>query len=166
VLGNLATPSIFWYKDIGDSSLRWVVGLDGECVMPVTLDLRENGHVFHYIITDPWSLADLRAVQAQEIAWGENKPYRIHAFVDMTGMHHFPTGWFNIERAPDRRRGRVNSGNMAIYGASTFIRRLSESVFRVMGFDRARFFDKPDDAWVYLRGLIATEEQGAKTNFS
>src|SRR5258708_17571894 len=127
--------------------------------MPVTLRICEDGHVFHYVYTDPWDLRELLRLDAEQVRPHlESVNYKVHSVVDLRGSHEMPSGILRTRVMLAGMR-HPNSGVAAVVGASQFVRVLNEVVTRLSRFDRGAFFETEDQAWNYIRDLIAKERQ-------
>jgi hypothetical protein len=124
--------------------------------MPISMNLRENGHVFHLVFTNPWNSEELLNHYEQEARLLDSSPFRIHSMVDVRESRAMASGALQIAR----HRGRIEHprrGIVVILGASNFRRNLMEMVFRMARFNRVRYFVSESDAWVYLRQVIQNE---------
>lgn len=130
--------------------------------MPVTLDLRENGHVIYLIITDPWSIQDVASLQGQNRAYLDASSHRVHTLVSIRSQH-VPSGIFS---ARPSRPGLANphSGQIVIVGAPTFLKVIAETMFKIAHYTRSSFFDTEEQVWTYLRHLITEENKENTTN--
>ncbi len=121
--------------------------------MTVQLELIENGHVLHYVFTDPVDMRELEAFNRQEKEYYDVVTHRIHSLVDIRQMTHVPQGALHVRIRPNLTH--KNSGHLVLVGASTLIRMLAETATRLAHFGHIEFFSEIDPAWAYLRDLIA-----------
>jgi hypothetical protein len=123
--------------------------------MPVTLDIRENGRVSYYVISDPWTTSELMALYPQDSDHRNSVSYVVHSIMNVSGIKRLPT---DVIRARQNAPGlKPNSGQLVMVGANAFARRTAETIFRLAHYNRARFFDTEEQAWSYLRRMIQSE---------
>jgi len=125
--------------------------------MPITMQLRENGHVAHYVLTDPWETADLVRLYPQGLAYRKSVPYPVHTLMDISAVQRVPS---NILAA---RRGAPafvypNSGEVVMVGAHGFPQKIAEMIFKLAHYERVRFFDTEIEGWNYLRQVLDQEQ--------
>jgi hypothetical protein len=130
--------------------------------MPVTMEYVENGRVLLYTFTDPWDAQDLMGFYAETRAYLDKAEHKVHTLVDVRNARRVPTRVMDLRRGPDWSH--PNSGHVAVVGAATAISIFVQAVFRISRFDRVQFFNTMDEAWTYLRKLIAAEEAGVNDN--
>src|SRR5258708_28743950 len=121
--------------------------------MPVDLELKDNGRVMVWRFVDRWSLAELKplTLQARDIL--KQATFTVHSIADLRQAHRVPSGVLSTRQVTTWHHAR--SGQLAVLGASPFIKVMLETVFRIARFDRFRLFDDEAEAMAYLRGLIA-----------
>jgi hypothetical protein len=125
--------------------------------MPIKLEIRENGHAFYYVYADPWSVPELLKIDAEIVAPHlSSATHKVHSVVNMKASRQIPSGLLQI------RRGIVgmkhpNSGLAAIVGAPMFIQTLNDTVTRLAHFERGKLFKTEDEAWAFIRDVIARE---------
>jgi hypothetical protein len=125
--------------------------------MPVTLELRENGRVLYFTFIDPWEVSQVAALNLQSIAYLNSAKCKLYTFTDLRQARRIPSGLLSLRHGPDWSH--PNSGQIAILGASPLLTTFAKIVFRLSGFERIRFFDAEEEAWAYLRQLIADEAE-------
>jgi hypothetical protein len=126
--------------------------------MPVTMELRENGHVASYVFSEPWQTKDLTSLYANDIAHRDSVNFLVHTFMDVSAIKNIP---IDIIRA---RQGapaftHQKSGQLVMIGAKMLARRSAEMIFRLAHYERAKFFDTEEQGWAYIRQVIETEEK-------
>jgi hypothetical protein len=124
--------------------------------MSITLNLRENGHVFHLVFVDPWQTEELVRVYAEEQRLLDQSPFKIHSLADVRLSRGLAKGALQTAR----HRGLIEHpmrGTVAVLGASSFLRNLTEMIFRNTRFNRLRFFADETAAWDHLREIIHAE---------
>ncbi|SRR5258708_168360 len=129
--------------------------------MPVNLEVKDNGRVMFWRFVDPWSLAELKplTIQARDIL--QQATFTVHSIADLRQAHRVPSGVLSARQVTTWHHPR--SGQLAVLGASPFIKVMMETIFRIARFDRFRLFDDEAEALAYLQSLIAEE---AAENFS
>src|SRR5690349_1195029 len=124
--------------------------------MPATLELVENGHVINAVIAQPWQLQDVLEAYETETKWRDQAAWKLHTLLDIRRAPPSPKGVLSLARQSPSlihpRRGAV-----AVVGGSAFGRTIVEMACRIAGFNHVRFFASPDDAWKYLRQVLAEE---------
>src|SRR5271166_3843437 len=123
--------------------------------MPITLELVENGHIFHYVYTDPWTVQQLIGLTPQLLDYYNKSPHKIHTLSDTTRIRQVPPDVMRVQCVPNLSH--PQSGNIAIFGATMLIETLSTTIFRLARFNRVKFYAREEDAWAYLRAIIAEE---------
>src|SRR5438128_4715631 len=116
--------------------------------MPVTIELQENGSVVYWKIEDLWKLSELITYYKQAEAIFNNSSNVIHSLVDVQYARQIPAGALSVRHSTTWHHPR--SGQTAIVGASPLIRAMAETIFQLVRFNRARFFDSEAEARNYL----------------
>ena len=124
--------------------------------MPINCELRESGHVVYIVASDPWTAAELRAAYRIETPFFDAVGHRVHTLANLAETHHVPAGVLGA-RSGSPHVFHPNRGEIAIVGASSLLRALLETAVRVVRFQGLHFFDTEDEAWDYLRAVIARE---------
>ena len=124
--------------------------------MPIETDLRENGQVIYFKITEPWTMEEVFAGFAQTQAmrdkiYAEDPQRRVHSLIDLTEVKIAPPGALRTRRAPGMTH--VNRGEYVVAVTFPFAREIMVMVFKVMHVD-GKLFDTLDQAWAYLRPLL------------
>ena len=123
--------------------------------MPITLKSREDGRILVYTIVGRWEIHDVVEKFKEELAFRERASRTVHLLVDLRLMQNVPAKLITIRGAPGMSH--TTSGYVVMIGASPMARILGQSVFRVLGFDRARFFDIEELAWTFLNSVLTAE---------
>src|SRR5437870_3207527 len=130
--------------------------------MPANLELLEDGHIISAVITVPWQLQDVLDVYATETTLRDQAAWKLHTFLDLRGATPAPKGVLSLARqSPSLNHPR--RGAVAIVGGSTFGRTIVEMACRIAGFNQIRFFAAPEQAWNYVRQVIAEESTSQVT---
>jgi len=129
--------------------------------MPASVELKENGHVLHYVFHDPLNHEEINAVEDKAKLWYDAAKSKLHIFIDLTDLHHLPEGFLRVRGNYELTH--PNAGQIAIVGSSTFIQVMADTIFRLARVKRAKFFEtqRESDAWTYLLDIIKQEEMSA-----
>ncbi len=123
--------------------------------MPVTNKLCENGHILYRVVSDPWNVDDLFDADEQMRMHYDHAGHKVHLLVNASNVHRIPPAVYRLGHGMTITH--PNGGQVGLVGATSMARRLAETVFRIAHFDRARFFDREEEAWAYLRRVVAEE---------
>ncbi len=124
--------------------------------LPITLEARANGRILYIVVADPWTITELRHIIAQVRARLDCANQEIHTLLDVRLLRLIPPNTLQQIRY-DLVLDHPHNGALVIVGSTQPLRLLAEFVFRLTRYDRARFFDTLDDAWVYLGQVILAE---------
>ena len=128
--------------------------------MPITAETRENGRVRYYVITDPWKTNDLIAEYPGDQAYRDSVDFTVHMLMNISQMKHIPPGLLAARKdAPALKHRR--SGYLVMIGAGTFPRVMAETIFKLAHYERAVFVDTEEEAWAFIRKVIAEERVAA-----
>jgi hypothetical protein len=123
--------------------------------MSVTLELRADGHVLVYTFKGRWHVGEVMALFPEEKRYRDSASHIVHALVDVRESRNIPAGLTNLRHGPGPSHPRA--GYVAFVGASPLERPLITAIYRVMRFERFRFFDTAEEAWAFLNQLILAE---------
>ena len=123
--------------------------------MPISLELVEDGHILYYVYSDPWTVEDLTSLTPRVMDYYNQASHKIHTLGDATKLRQVPPGALRVRSVPNLSH--PNSGDIAIAGASLLVETISTTIFRLVHFNRVKFFQNADEAWAYLRTVIAEE---------
>src|SRR5258708_29689561 len=123
--------------------------------MPVTFELQENGTVLYWKIEDPWKLSELISYYKQAEVIFDNASHVIHSLVDVRYARQIPAGALSVRHSTTWHHPQI--GQTAIVGASPLIRAMAETIFQLVRFNPARFFNSEAEARNYLLMLVAQE---------
>ena len=111
--------------------------------MPATLDVREEGRVLVFTLIDPWELSDLIPLGMRSRMHMDRASDKIYRVYDVRGTKHIPAGMAQARSLISFRHNRsaelITIGSSAIAGH----------------FASEKHFDHEDEAWTYLRKLLA-----------
>ena len=128
--------------------------------MPVTLELRENGYVLLYTIRGRWDVSELIALFPEEKRNRDAAQHTVHAIVDLRAGRNIPTGLTRVRHGPGPTH--KTAGYVALIGVPLLTRPLAVAIYRLLQFDRYKFFDSDTEAWAFIREKIATESAGTQ----
>ena len=111
--------------------------------MPATLDTREEGRVLVFTLTDPWELSDLISLGMHSRMHMDRASDKIYRVFDVRGTKKIPAGMSQATSLISFRHNR--SAELVTVGSSAI----------ASHFAGDRHFDSEDEAWAYLRALIA-----------
>lgn len=123
--------------------------------MPVTWELREDGRVSHYFFTDPWKATELTHWYPQDNAYRDSVKFRVHTVMDLRNMRQVPSGVLSVRN--DAPAFRQDSGQLVMIGAATFAKVITETVLRLVHYDKAKFFDTAEEGWAYMLKILREE---------
>ena len=124
--------------------------------MPVTSELREEGQVIYFKITEPWTMEEVFAGFAEtqsmrNTIYAQDPQRRVHTLVDLVEVKDAPPGVLRTRQAPGITH--PNRGEYAVAAKYLFARDIMATVFKVMRVD-GKIFYTLDEAWAYLRPFL------------
>jgi len=120
------------------------------------MQLREGGHVFLFVLTDPWTLEELNLKLSQDAEIRDSAKHTIHAIVDLSGIKEIPIGLMSTHKSPDLTH--PTRGYVVVVGATPLLASLSQTIFRVAGFRQYVFKADLEAGLEFLRETIAHGE--------
>lgn len=134
--------------------------------MPVETELRENGQVIYFKISDPWTLDDLFKGFAQSTAQrdsvrAQDPTRRVHSLVDLTLTKQAPPNVLKGRKLPGLTH--PTRGEIVFAVKDAFPRSIGETMLKLMHAD-GHFFDTLDEAWGYLRTILQNPAVEAETD--
>jgi hypothetical protein len=124
--------------------------------MPVTLDIRENGHVVHYVLSGQWQPRDLMNLYDEEWAYRASVNHPVHALMDLRKMANVPPGVLTVRKGAPTLLHR-NDSHFVLVGANVYAQAVAETIFKLTHYTKAKFVATEEEAWAYLRQIIAQE---------
>ena len=121
--------------------------------MPVVLEIVEDGFVLHYTISDPWEVPDLLKAYDDERAHRDSVSHVVHSINDLSTARRIPKNWWSARQGPGLTHPR--SGEMVFFGLAPGIKILVDTILKATRYRRVKVFDNADDAWAYVRSLVA-----------
>jgi len=123
--------------------------------MPVTMDIREDGHVIYYKVEDPWTVFDFTRHFPEDEAHRGSAGFPVHVLVDMSKARQIPPGVFHLRKKA--LASHPGTGVTMIIGAGAYAQRIAEIVFRLAHNEKTRFVESEAQAWAYVKRAIASE---------
>ena len=124
--------------------------------MPVTLNIREDGRVAYYVLSDPWETRDLVSLYPEDNRFRDGVNHLVHTFMNVSGVRRIPSNIisarFNAPAFTHR-----NSGQLIMIGARTLPRVVTETICRLARYDRVVFFATEEEGWAYVNKLLGSE---------
>lgn len=124
--------------------------------MPVTMELRENGRVLYWVITDPWKVKDLIPLVRETRRLFDSARHKIHSLTNDIHTRQIPAGVLRLREVGPWSH--PASGQLAVVGLPALGTALLDVIAPVTCFDRAKYFNTEEEAWAYLRQAIAEED--------
>jgi hypothetical protein len=123
--------------------------------MPVTMEPCENGHVLRFFISEPWTAREMASVYPASRAYHDKAPHKVHSLL-IVEARQVPPGLLQLRQGPPSLV-HPNSGQTVVVGAGAVIRTISEVIFKILRYDRGKFFNTEEEALAYLRQVIDRE---------
>jgi hypothetical protein len=123
--------------------------------MPITFELRENGHVIYYKLVDPWALDEYVRLAPQEKAVWDAATHPIHHLVNALETKNMPSGVFKTRTAPIFTH--PQRGYLAVVETALETQLFAEALTKTARYDRAKFFSTEAQAWDFLHKIIENE---------
>ncbi len=125
--------------------------------MPITVELRENGRVIYAVFTYPYTLEQAIAGRNEELRLRDQASGAIHTLINLSQSLKVPNGILRIARNGPSFTHRTR-GKLAIVGASFFGQTITKMAAKLAQRPLAvQFFKTEEEAWAYLRQIIAEE---------
>jgi hypothetical protein len=124
--------------------------------MPITTQYLENDHIICYCLSDPFTVQEILPLLVEENRYRDEKPYKIHILVDLSGLRTIPDGYLALRNSPCMTH--PNGGYIAFVGAARLVRAICEIICNLAHYKRIRFFKNEADARLFLYELIKDEE--------
>lgn len=126
--------------------------IKGNHNMPVTMEMQRDGRLMVWKFHHPWTVAEVSAHYDQVKALMDNSPCLIHSLVDLRDMKTIPSGALGLRKTSTWDHPR--SGYTVFLGGSAFAQSMINTLFRVVRFERIKFFLTEQDALTYVDSLI------------
>ena len=131
--------------------------------MPVKPELRENGRVIYLEFTEPFTGQDFADSIKNVTVYYDNAADILHQLADVSKIRTLPKNVFTLSRTAPAV-AHPKRGHLVIIGANSFIQVIGEAVKRMMRYGVIKFVSTEDDAWTYIRNVIAEESQSAHSS--
>jgi hypothetical protein len=122
--------------------------------MGATFELREQDRIIYFLYEEPWSVDDIKRVNDEAILFLDKATEDMHILINVERIRHIPSGILRARNVPTMSHPRC--AHIVICGASTFVRSLSETIFKVTRYEKAKFFNTEAEAMKFLREAIAS----------
>ena len=110
--------------------------------MPATLEVREDGRVLVFTLTDPWELSDLISLAMRSRIHMDRASEPVYRVYDLREAQQLPPGVSQAQGMIGFRH--VKAGETVIVGTSPVASR----------FEGDKRFDNEDQAWSHIRHLM------------
>jgi hypothetical protein len=124
------------------------------------LEIYESGHIIYYKFADPWTVAEAVATFDKDKIHRDSVNFKVHTLINLCDMHAVPPKILSV-RFGSPALSHPNSGHIAVFGAQPIVRTFADAVLLLTHFDRAKFFSTEDEAWAYIRQIMAKEKSQA-----
>lgn len=118
--------------------------------MSFFLDFTDDGHIFHWKINDPWTVADVIGSFKIVTSHMEQVSFRVHGLIDMRQVRTVPENFLQI-RSPYFSHPR--RGHIAIIGANPLIRTFVIAMFRLENYQDYHFYNDEYNAYYFLKSI-------------
>ncbi|SRR5258708_7691126 len=125
--------------------------------MPITYHLIEENRVQHMVIAEPWDVEELLPVIRAIVSDLEKQSKTTHILVDIRQAKHVPIGVLGRIRH-EMRPGHPRRGHTVIVGGVVLFREVFRYLASYYRYDRLKMFGDEDEAFAYVRKLIADEK--------
>ena len=131
--------------------------------MPVTFDIREDGFVAYYTVTDPWTTDEFIAHYPEDIRFRSAATHPVHWVLDFQGTTGMPPGILRARNNSPLLKY-PKSGHFYIIGAALYVRAIAETILRLVGKREAHFYNTFDEARNNLNELLKQDKDKAALN--
>jgi hypothetical protein len=126
--------------------------------MPIIMESRENNRILCIRVADPWTTEDLNILFSQMKPMFERNRRRIYWLVEMTFARGTPPR-FLFRLNQESILTHPNFGGAVFVNAGSVMQALLDLATAVFHFKPPRFFRSEDEAWAYLRDLLAHDDE-------
>lgn len=121
--------------------------------MGAKLELRENGQVIYFLYEEPWSIDDIKRVNDEAVVYLDQAVKDMHILINVEQIRQVPSGIMRARNVPTMTHPRC--AHILICGASMIVRALSETIFKVARYQKAKFFNTEEEAMNFLHDIIS-----------
>jgi hypothetical protein len=129
-----------------------------EVIMPIVMEPRDNHRILRVRIADPWTTEDMDGLFAQMWPIFERSHRRVYWLVEMALARTIPSR-FLIRLHQEAIMTQPNFGGAVFVNASPVMQALLDVATTIFHLEPVRFFRAEDEAWAYLRGLVACDDE-------
>jgi len=122
--------------------------------MGAKFELREQNKIIYFLYEEPWSVDDIKRVNDEAMVYLDKSKEDMHILINVERIRQIPSGILRARNVPTMSHPRC--AHIVICGASTFVRSLSETIFKVTRYEKARFFTTEAEAMRFLQESIAS----------
>ncbi len=126
--------------------------------MPFKVYTSDNDRIVYLEFVDPWSAADMFATFQWQKAFCERLDHPIYLVADLRATHRIPPGVLRARESPLLKTSHLEQ--IIMVGGPAIARVLGDTVLKIAGSQKARFFAGNEEALQYLRESIAKESVG------
>ncbi len=123
--------------------------------MGAKFEVRENNRIIYFYYDEPWSVDDIKRVNDDAIVYLDKATVDMHILINVEKIRQIPSGILRARNVPTMSHPRC--AHIVICGASTFVRSLSETIFKVTRYEKAKFFTTEAEAMKFLQDAITNE---------
>lgn len=123
--------------------------------MVAKLELREDNKIIYFLYEEPWSVEDIHRVNQEAMDYLNQASEDMHILINVERIRQIPSGILRARNVPTMSHPRC--AHIVICGASTFVRSLSETIFKVTRYEKAKFFNTEAEAMNFLKDAIASK---------
>lgn len=125
--------------------------------MGAKFELKESNRVIYFYYDEPWSVDDIKAVNDEALPYLDSATEDMHLLINVENIRQIPSGILRARNVPTMSHPRC--AHIIICGASTFVKALSETIFKATRYEKAKFFRTEAEGMDFLREIIAKDTQ-------
>jgi hypothetical protein len=121
--------------------------------MSANIEIRENGLILYYHLSDPLTTDDLNKLIDFGMAHLDQSPHTVYSIVNASDLNRLP---INLVRYRDLSVWRHRHiGCVFIIGANPFVRSIGEMLFKLSHFEHVCFCDTEEEAFTVICQMTA-----------
>jgi hypothetical protein len=134
--------------------------------MPIESELREDGQVSYFKISDPWTLEEMfkgfaQATANRDSVHQQDSTRRVHTLIDLMATKQAPPGVMQGRNLP--ALSHATRGEIVVAVKNEYPRAITKTMLKVMHVE-GHFFESLDEAWEYLRTILKDPTVKADTD--